>query len=212
LLEIYYRFLKDATSKLVRGTAFQNIGPFIAGFKDQGVEGGVDGRIIEFFLATVAGTTSRDVCYYAAFNIPALFYVLGPGCWTKVKPVYLKLAKFNDIKISKTLASSIHEIAKIVGKQVSEEDLSPLVESFLNDASLHKEVKTAALKNLNVFLQQLSRHKRESFLKYILVQDIPSDNNSNSSLDWRLKLLTAQNIGSYAILYDEETLFTFFLP
>jgi hypothetical protein len=32
--EIYYRFLKDPSSKIVRGTAFQNIGPFIAALKD----------------------------------------------------------------------------------------------------------------------------------------------------------------------------------
>jgi hypothetical protein len=33
LSDIYYRFLKDPTSKLVRGTAYQNVGPFIANYK-----------------------------------------------------------------------------------------------------------------------------------------------------------------------------------
>lgn len=192
LLETYYRFLKDATSKLVRGTAFQNIGPFIANFKDQSVI--IDMRIVDFFLGTVSGTSSRDVCYFAAYNIPAIFYVLGAECWPKVKPVYLKLTRFNDVKIQKTLAASIHEIAKILGRDVSEEDLSPVLEIFLNDTSLYKEVKTAALKNLNVFLEQISRHKRERFLKYILVQDEAIGELSGggqSGLDWRMKLLIA---------------------
>lgn len=34
LQEIYYKFLKDPNSKVVRGSAYQNIGPFIANFKD----------------------------------------------------------------------------------------------------------------------------------------------------------------------------------
>ena len=32
--ELYHRFLLDPSSKIVRGTAFTNIGPFIATLKD----------------------------------------------------------------------------------------------------------------------------------------------------------------------------------
>ena len=45
--EIYYRFHKDPTSKIVRGTAFQNIGPFIAALKDMK---DIDRRIIDFYV------------------------------------------------------------------------------------------------------------------------------------------------------------------
>jgi len=34
LPDLYFRFLKDPSSKIVRGTAFQNIGPFIAALKE----------------------------------------------------------------------------------------------------------------------------------------------------------------------------------
>lgn len=34
LQDLYHRFLMDPTSRIVRGTAFQNIGPFVAAFKD----------------------------------------------------------------------------------------------------------------------------------------------------------------------------------
>lgn len=34
LQQIYWQYTQDPTSKLVRGTAFSNIGPFIAAFKD----------------------------------------------------------------------------------------------------------------------------------------------------------------------------------
>lgn len=32
--KLYHRFLLDPSSKIVRGTAFQNIGPFIATLKN----------------------------------------------------------------------------------------------------------------------------------------------------------------------------------
>ena len=43
---MYFKFLKDQTSKIVRGTAYQNIGPFIANFKE---EAKIDQRIIDFY-------------------------------------------------------------------------------------------------------------------------------------------------------------------
>jgi hypothetical protein len=74
LADIYFRFLKDPTSKLVRGTAYQNVGPFIACYKDK-ME--VDKRIVDFYVTTTEGTNNKDVCYYSAFNFPAFIYVLG---------------------------------------------------------------------------------------------------------------------------------------
>ena len=49
LFAVYYRFLKDPTSKLVRGTAFQNIGPFIGAFK-KGSQ--IDSKIVDFYVNT----------------------------------------------------------------------------------------------------------------------------------------------------------------
>ena len=59
LQTLYYRFLLDPSSKIVRGTAFQNIGPFIATFKDVAQ---IDVRITNFFVNTTIKTNNKDVC------------------------------------------------------------------------------------------------------------------------------------------------------
>jgi hypothetical protein len=47
LSKVYYRFLKDPTSKIVRGTAFQSIGPFITAF-ERGND--IDKKIVDFYV------------------------------------------------------------------------------------------------------------------------------------------------------------------
>jgi hypothetical protein len=89
LQDLYFRFLQDSYSKIVRGTAFQNIGPFIACFKDQKP---IDHRIINFFINTTEKTTSKDVTFYASINFPAFIYVTGEPEWQRYRKLYLKLA------------------------------------------------------------------------------------------------------------------------
>lgn len=80
LSQVYYRFLKDPTSKLVRGTAFQNIGPFIAAFK-KGRD--IDSKIIDFYITTTESSNNKDVCYHASFNFPAFVLVFGSEDWPR---------------------------------------------------------------------------------------------------------------------------------
>lgn len=94
LQRLYYRFLLDPSSKIVRGTAFQNIGPFIATLKDCA---SIDQRITDFFVNTTMKTNNKDVCYYASFNFPAFIWVTGQKEWPKFRALYLKLTGVADI-------------------------------------------------------------------------------------------------------------------
>jgi serine/threonine-protein phosphatase 4 regulatory subunit 1 len=73
------------------------------------------------------------VCYYSSYNFPAFIDVLGMDSWDRFKKIYVKLAKFNDARIKRTLSHSIHELAKILGTEITEEDLVPVMEKFLTD-------------------------------------------------------------------------------
>lgn len=143
--------MKDPTSKIVRGTAFQNIGPFIAALKELKV---VDSRIIDFYVSTTENSSNKDVCYYSSFNFPAFIYTLGRENWDQFRKIYIKLSKFNDGRIKKTLAYSIHELARILGPEITEEDLVPVMEKFLNYNV--NEIKIGALKNLHIFLAEVT--------------------------------------------------------
>lgn len=75
------------------------------------------------------------------------------------------MAKFNDDRIKKTLAYSIHEIARILGSEITEQDLIPIMERFLRDSS--NEIRIGALKNLHVFLAEVQPEIRKSFINFI---------------------------------------------
>ena len=104
-------------------------------------------------MSTTESSSNKDVCYYSSYNFPAFVYTLGVDNWPQFKKVYLKLAKFNDGKIKKTLSHSIHELARILGPEITETDLVPIIERFLKDQLV--EIKIGALKNLHIFLAEV---------------------------------------------------------
>jgi len=126
----------------------------------------IDQRIIDFYIHTTENSNNKDVCYYASYNFPAFIYVLEKDCWPKFRKIYLKLARFNDIRIKKTLSHSIHELARILGSEITEEDLVPILEKFLKDSI--NEIRIGALKNLHVFLLEVSSTTRRNFIKFIV--------------------------------------------
>ena len=162
LQTLYYRFLLDPSSKIVRGTAFQNIGPFIASFKDVA---SIDSRITNFFVNTTSKTNNKDVCYYASYNFPAFIYVTGKDEWATFRDLYIKLTSVNDPQTKRTLACSIHEIAKILGPDLTDTDLLPIANKFLKDSN--SEVKIGIMKNLHVLLAEVKPEKRSTYIEYI---------------------------------------------
>jgi hypothetical protein len=59
------------------------------------------------------------------------------------------LTKSNDARVKKTLAHSIHEIAKIIGTEQTETLLIGILNSYLKDGL--KEVRAGVLKHLHEF-------------------------------------------------------------
>ena len=60
-------------------------------------------------------STENDILFACAYNFPAVFDALGKTKWQVLLPIYTKLLKVQDKKIKKTIASSLHEISKILG-------------------------------------------------------------------------------------------------
>jgi serine/threonine-protein phosphatase 4 regulatory subunit 1 len=51
--------------------------------------------------------------------------------WQKLKPTYDLLVKDSRWKVRRTLSFSLHEVAKIIGPDLTEKDLIPLLFHFL---------------------------------------------------------------------------------
>lgn len=62
----------------------------------------------------------------------------------------------------KTIACSVHELARILGKEITEADLVEIVDKFLKDNN--PEVRNAILKNLHIFLENVHLDRRNRYI------------------------------------------------
>ena len=152
----------------------------------------IDERIIDFYISTTESSSNKDVCYYSSFNFPAFVYTLGRERWADeegapgLRKLFIKLAKFNDPKIKRTLACSIHELAQLLGQDPTESDLVPAMERFLKDP----DTRVAALRELHIFLGECTPETRLNFIKYIIVQGEQNE-TAQGKYDWRTRLVLA---------------------
>ncbi|KAJ2655343.1 hypothetical protein IWW48_005574 [Coemansia sp. RSA 1200] len=65
-------------------------------------------------LRSARAAVTRDVIYQCAFNFPALLASLGPLGWDRLRDTYMQLSKTDNHDARQTLASSLHEVARIL--------------------------------------------------------------------------------------------------
>lgn len=135
-----------------------------------------------------------------AYNLPAVVLTLGPGQWNRLKLAHAELTRSDKPKVRKSLAASLHEVAKIIGQEATRDDLLPAATRFVTDDD--PEVRTAMFDNIDVFLSCLPQSSAEKMLWQLL-----SLWSSGSLRDWRLRERLALHIPSMAkqfLLEDEE--------
>jgi serine/threonine-protein phosphatase 4 regulatory subunit 1 len=188
-----FESLAEDMSRWVRNAAFQILGPFIATFP--GSE--VTSKLLSYYksMAEEIGRDSKfgdsDNVYYCAFNFPAVLYTLGRDRWLELNDLYDHLAKDLQWKVRKTLSWSLHEVATILGTELTEKYLLSTFELFFKDLD---EVKVGVVANLAKFLQILSPNKREQYLYFLT--EIQKD-----SINWRFRKLLAKQMGDLSALY-----------
>jgi hypothetical protein len=84
-----------------------------------------------------------------AFNLPAVALTLGRDQWPQLRDYYLTLCRDKVDKVRQSLASSMHEIANIIGPQQAADDLLEPFSMFLRD---HDLIQTAMIENISVLL------------------------------------------------------------
>ena len=120
LTDIMLNLLKDS-NKWVRVSAYKNLGRFIYTLKGQKIN---EKLVMEFCKMADNEINSigkdNEIIYSCAYNFPAVLNALGKEKWEiPLWKVYEKLLKANDKKIKKTLSESIHEIAKLIGEELT---------------------------------------------------------------------------------------------
>nr|CAD7392214.1 unnamed protein product [Timema cristinae] len=130
--------------------------------------------------------TDAEIAYHCAFSLPAVALTLGRENWFLLKDTYETLALDLQWKVRRTVASSIHELAVILGEDLATKDLVHIYNGFIKDLD---EVRIGALKHLADFLKLVRPSERNSFLPR-LTEFLLTDNEWN----WRFREELAEQL------------------
>lgn len=126
-----------------------------------------------------------------AFNFPAVILALGKKKWPEIRGYYLHLAQNTAMKVLRTLAASLGEVAAIIGSTNAEKDLMPIfLSSIRSDES---EIRSKVIEAMPKFAQSLSVKRREA-----LVAELPKV--WSELKNWREREELARLLGDIASL------------
>eukprot|EP01103_Thecamoeba_quadrilineata_P000011 TRINITY_DN10006_c0_g1_i1.p1 TRINITY_DN10006_c0_g1~~TRINITY_DN10006_c0_g1_i1.p1 ORF type:complete len:630 (+),score=99.61 TRINITY_DN10006_c0_g1_i1:281-1891(+) len=206
LLSLYLNLLNDE-SRWVKSAACQNLGQFVACFPTNEVSPNLVRWFTDLSPNSVSNSTpptfaDSETALMCAFHLPGILVTIGKERWEELHPTFKVLCEDLQFKIRRTLAYSLHEIAKVLGPELTERDLLRPLELFLNDMV---QVKEGVLKHIHVILSVL-RHERRSFFLPIL-QEISIDISN-----WRFRRYLAKQIGGLSTLYPPEIAYEHIVP
>ncbi|KAG7478223.1 hypothetical protein MATL_G00078350 [Megalops atlanticus] len=148
-----------------------------------------------------AQTVDTEITKHCAFSLPGVALTLGRQNWHCLKDTYETLATDVQWKVRRTLAFSIHELAVILGDQLTAADLVPIFNGFLKDLD---EVRIGVLKHLYDFLKLLHADKRREYL-YQLQEFMVTDNSRN----WRFRYELAEQLILIIELYSHYDVYDY---
>uniref|UniRef100_A0A3B3REM0 Protein phosphatase 4, regulatory subunit 1 n=1 Tax=Paramormyrops kingsleyae TaxID=1676925 RepID=A0A3B3REM0_9TELE len=151
-----------------------------------------------------AQTVDMEIAKHCAYSLPGVALTLGRQNWHCLRDTYETLASDMQWKVRRTLAFSIHELALILGDQLTAADLVPIFNSFLKDLD---EVRIGVLKHLYDFLKLLHQDTRRKYL-YQLQEFLVTDNSRN----WRFRSELAEQLVLLLELYSGQDVYDYLRP
>ena len=159
--------------------------------------------------------TEEDLNYYFAYNFPAILFKYGNKVWPELKNVYYDFCFEENVKIRISIIASFHEIVNILGKEITENELMPIYDKFLE--SNEKYEQKLAIKNLPTILLKVNKTLKERYYKYFEPVSIFIDNTGSkvrnfNFINWKNKLNVIEGILCYYNLYDNDIIYNSILP
>ena len=157
----------------------------------------------------------EELNYYFAYNFPAILYCYGKKAWPELKNIYYDFCFEEDLKIRLSIIASFHEIVNILGKEITENELIPIYDKFLE--SIEKYEQKLAIKNLPKILLRVNKSLKERYFKYFEPVSIFIDNTGSkvrnfNFINWKNKLNVIEGILCYYNLYDNDIIYNSILP
>jgi hypothetical protein len=107
-----------------------------------------------------------------------------------------------DFRVRKSIVSSLSEICNILGPQITETDLVPVLNKFSKDEG---EIQNTLLKTLPKLLRNLDINSRRGYLDRLKKLLNPREK-------WRTRMEYSNIIGEYYNVFDEEITYKQIFP
>jgi hypothetical protein len=138
-------------------------------------------------------------------------HTYGTSSWPALKKLYINFSQDKNIDVIKTILMSIHEVAKILGEELSKTDLEPIYNTFI--LADNKEIRKLAIQRIPFFLKACDSNSelRSKFLRYFKI--ITLENFNSSPLpNWRGRIEIIKNYISFFELYEPHVIYSQMLP
>lgn len=107
-----------------------------------------------------------------------------------------------DFKVRKSLASSLCEVSNILGSEITEKELVPVMEKFYKEEG---EIQAKILRSMPKFMSCIGKDMRFSYLDKLKKLLNPREK-------WRVRMEYSAIIGDYANIFDEEITYKQIFP
>ncbi|KAG9067011.1 Serine/threonine-protein phosphatase 4 regulatory subunit 1 [Linnemannia hyalina] len=199
--EIYDIYAGDV-SRNVRNSAMEVLGEVIYGLG----QGNVPDTLLNHFLSMgQQPMNEHELAVMCAFSFPAVVLTAGRSKWPQMKPVYMKLAGTFRFPIRRSLACSLHEVAKILGPELADRDLAT---AFSECLVAEDEVKEGVIGHVVEFVTCLSPKKRSEALRNLNTAWLELEQSSN----WRLRDSLAGQLPGLCEIAEGQDLVEVLIP
>ncbi|CAG9329754.1 unnamed protein product [Blepharisma stoltei] len=182
----FLELMKDKSNS-VKQAALLQLGEIIANSKAPLPE-----TILDQFTALSQNSASKgEFQHHCAFYLPGVLQIMGPEAWVTLCHPYFQLCSEGENIAKKSIAASIHEVAKIIGPENASNDLVTVFQGMFLETNPAKNV---ALENLSNFLKYIKEESRPVFLQYI------KKGSKNAGI-WRTRYAIAKQLEDLVDLY-----------
>ena len=207
LLNIFKSFCQDQKN-FVRYEAVEIFGEFLSLLDKDDIKNYT--QLLDFYINTIEECTKNNkkdditIIQKCAYNFPAVLVMYGAENWEKLKPCFVKMAEQKDDRIKMPLAASLGEISKILGNEVTENDLLDFVDKFYKENN--SEMKMKILGILPDIIRNISSNKKNQYLENIKIMI------GNKEDKWRKRLAYSKIIGKFHNTYSDTIIYKRVFP
>ena len=152
--------------------------------------------------------------FYFAYNFPAVLHYYSVDSWKKLKNTYFSLCNDENINVRSSIISSFFEISKILGKEITQKELLPIYDKFL-EYEEKSYTRILSEKNLPKILSTLDKEIIEKYKNNVNLgynSILSKETNIVNKYNQNKKIEYIKNISNYYTLYDNDTIYNNILP